>query len=265
MRGAVGSPAAAGAGGERDPACARAADRSAGADGRLGGGVARLDPAARRPHPRRARHRRARLRGSGGPLAVRVRGLALPGDGRALGIAHLARSGERLRAARRGDGRDRLRAQLAPDLVGVAPADAGCLRRDRLQRAARGGRGALQRPLSRPDLRRQARGERPVRRPGRLHRVLGGPRPARGVGDAQHLLRGGDSADRERVRRPDRPLDRRRDHGHLGHTRRPARPRRARGQCGRRASGRERAHRRTAPRLAAFSGCGQQRRGAGRA
>ena len=217
-------------------------DRPARADGGLGGGLAGLDPAARRPP----------TPSSGPPAFLVVMAAAalvlyafagwryLLSDGGALGVPDLARGCERVRAAGRGDGRYRLSAQLAPDLVGVAPADAGRLRRDRLQRATRGGRGAVQRSLPRPDLRRQARGERPVRRPGRLHRVLRGPRPARGVGDAQHLLRGGDPADRDRVRRPDRPVDRRRDHGHLGHARRSARPRRARGQRGRRASGRKR-------------------------
>ena len=51
------------------------------------------------------------------------------------------------------------------------------------------------------------------------------PRPARGLRDAERLLRGRDPGDRPRARRGDRPPDRRRDHGDVQHARRPARPR----------------------------------------
>src|SRR3712207_7311846 len=49
----------------------------------------------------------------------------------------LFRSHVRVRAARRGDGRRRLRAQLARDVVGVAPAHARGVRARRAQRAGR--------------------------------------------------------------------------------------------------------------------------------
>ena len=75
-----------------------------------------------------------------------------------------------------------LLAELARDLVGVAPAHAGRLRaRRRARGAAAVARRALQRPLPRRDSRRGAGGERPLRRPPGLHGVLGAGRARRGA------------------------------------------------------------------------------------
>ena len=58
--------------------------------------------------------------------------------------------------------------------------------------------------------------------------------------DAEFPVRGHDPADREEARGRDRPPDRRRDHGHLQHARRPTRPRPQGGGGGARPSARER-------------------------
>src|ERR687895_674756 len=160
----------AGRGGDAPPP--PAPGRPTGRDGRVGRVVAPPGPAARRPHARRARHRRA-ARGSGGRArALRARRRALPGDGPPLGLADPPRCDERVGAPRRGERRRGLRAQLARELVGVAPADAGGVRGDRRRRPERGRRGALQRPLPRPHRRGHPGGERAVRGPGRLHLLL---------------------------------------------------------------------------------------------
>ena len=196
------------AGGPAGGGGARGAERRAGRDrhaqppaparrphrphGAVGGRLAGRDRAAERPdaarvglgaahRPRRRRHRALRLRG---PALRRPLPPPALGDHR--------RRRHRLRPAGRGDGGGRLRAQLARELVGVARADARRLRAHRAGGARAGPGRALQRPLPRGHRGRQARRERDLRRPGRLHRLLRRTRPARGVGDAQRLLRGGD-------------------------------------------------------------------------
>ena len=117
------------------------------------------------------RRRRARV------LLARGRRLppALPAAERPL----RDRGHGRVRAARRGDDRHRVGAQLARVVVGVAPADARLVPPHRGDGAHRVARGALQRALPRPDARRRARRQRAARRPERLHVVLGAARSAR--------------------------------------------------------------------------------------
>ena len=123
-----------------------------------------------------------------------------------------------------------VRAQLARELVGVARTDA---HRVRAHRAAP--RSARWREERFSDLyldetaRGQARGDRRLRRPLGLHVVLRGPRPARGLGDAQRLLRARRSRrSREHGGEIDRLVGDAIDRD-VQHARRPARPRRARG------------------------------------
>ena len=171
------------------------------APGRVGRRLARVAAAARQPADaggggraaslRRAR-RRGALRGRGDPLPA-----ALPDDARAAP----ARGPHLVDPARRGDGRRRLRPQLAALVVGVAPADGDRVRARRLGRpvaataAARG--RAVRVALPRPDRRARERGvreraraaRRPARERGRRRAALRAERRAggarRGSGDAR--------------------------------------------------------------------------------
>ena len=119
------------------PSCAarRCSGRPAGADGRLGGGVAAGAAAAGHPLLEEA---------SRGPLTVEevaVAGVALYtlaclllAAAPAAAVGHPDRHPHRLRAARRGHDRCRPGLQLARLLVGVAPADGVRLRLRLLQR-----------------------------------------------------------------------------------------------------------------------------------
>ena len=137
-------------------------------------------------------------------------------------LAARARFHGRVHPARGGDGRRRTRPQLAGLVVGVAPADADRLRGDRRDGAPAGLGGAV-----RPPVRRTRRGarDRPLRRPGGLHVVLGASRAGGGLENAGHALRSGDPGDRA-ARRCHRQADRRcrlRDVRGRGHAERAAR------------------------------------------
>ena len=240
------------------PAPARRPHRAHGA---VGGRLTGRGRAAQRPHAAGVRLGAAHRAGRRRHRALRLRGPALRRPLPPPARGDHRRGRHRLHPARRGDGRGRLRAQLARELVGVAPAHAGRLRAHRAGGARAGPGRALQRSLPGGHGGRQARRERGVRRPGRLHRLLRRPRSARGVGDAQRVLRGGDPGRGAPPRRRDRPAHRRRDDGHLQHARRSARPRPARRGRRARRPARDGGAGRGAPRLAALSHRGQHRRG----
>ena len=199
----------------RDAPGAAPARRPPRGHGRVGRPLAAASAALRpRAGPRRhvaadgrgGRGRGRPLRGRGGDVrtpVVAARGSAPGGDGGLDG------------PARRGDGRDRARPELALLLVGVAPAHAGGVRPRGLGCAAVVARGALCEPLHGRHPRRAARDDDPLRRPQGLHHLLRGPRPGRGDRDAQRLLHRGDPGRRQAPRRHDRPPHRRRDHGDL--------------------------------------------------
>ena len=127
------------------------------------------------------------------------------GDGHPQRLNDPDRGGERVCAAGRGDGRGRLRPQLARQLVEwhilmllAFGAIAWSARREEgeerfsdlyLDDTAAG----------------QARRERPVRGPAGVHALLGGTRSARGVRDAERVPAHRDPADRRPPRRRDRP------------------------------------------------------------
>ena len=233
------------------------------AHGRVGHRLARAAAAVRRrarardhvaAHGRCGGGRGRAVRGGGGDLhaaLVAARRAAPGGDGRLDG------------PARRGDGRRRRSPRTGTTrwwewhllmLARVRPRRLGC--------AAVVARGALRRPLHGRHRRRAARDDDPLRRPQGLHDLLRGARPGGGDRDAQRLLHGRDPRRRQAARRHDRPPHRRRDHGDLQPSRRPAGPR-APSRAGRSGPpGRDGAHRRRAPRLAPVPGRDQQRRGA---
>ena len=178
---------------------------------------------------------------------------AVPAPSRAFRV----RVRDRLRAARGGDGRHRVGAQLAALVVGVARADGQRVRRHRRSGPQRVARGALQPALPRRDARRREGREHPLRRPRRVHPLRREARPDGGRGDAQHLLREAHPA--PGAGRWGRPRDRRRRaHGRL----RGRRPSHASGTRGAAPPAIGAPHRRRARRLAALPGRSVERRGA---
>ena len=116
--------------------------------------------------------------------------------------------------------------------------------------AARGpaGGGAVVRAA-----RRRGEGrDRALRRPGRVHELLGGPTGGRGDRDGERLLGGGRPDRRRAGRRIDRTVRGRRHHGRVQRARRPARPSDPGSSCGDRDARPDRTDRERAPDVAAL-------------
>ncbi len=233
------------------------------ADGGLGGAVHRSDPATAEGSGAGAcRWSASRLRGSRRAPVRRERG-ALPPAVAAAALVDVADDDVGVRLVGRGDDRRRLRPQLGPVVVGVAPAAPRRLRPRRPRRPDPVARGAIRRPLPRRHGLGSAEPQRAVRRPAGVHVLLGEARVGRGHVDAERLLRSGGSAGRPALRRRRRSDHRRRPDGHLQQAGRPARPRLASclgGPCPAGSHGPGRGH---ASQLATLSRRHQQRRGLG--
>ena len=154
----------------------------------LGGVLARRPRAAEPGAVSRGGARPALRARSSGPPVLRVRGAPLLRPLPATARSVAARGVRRLHLARRSDGRDRLRPQLARLVVGVARADGRRVRPRRARRppgvpAQALGRGRLQGPLP--------RAHRGARRPP----LRAGAQPCRRRGRGRRRVqRGGDAA-----------------------------------------------------------------------
>ena len=207
LRGAVGDADRRGARpGDRRPR-RPLARRPARPDARVGRAVARARRAARRGDAARERvGARSWSSRSSGSRSTASRPPATASSRRGAARPDPARRRHGVRAARRGDGRRRVRAQLARELVGVARAHAHRVRADRDLGAQRQvPRGALRRPLPRRDERGQARGERRVRRPAGFTSFSEDRDPREVTAMLNAYFERGDPGDRRAPRRRDRP------------------------------------------------------------
>ena len=188
LRGRLGARPLARGLGRRDAAAVASPRRRLRAARRLGGLLPRRAASARsRAHT--GGGRRPALRpGRGRAAALRIRGRALRRALPKAALGDAARGRRRLHAARRGDARDRARAQLARVVVGVARADGNRVRHRRRRRSdrvpappIRGRR--LQGPLPRAHRRARRPPLRTGARPSRRRRGAG-RRVQRGRGAA---------------------------------------------------------------------------------